>query len=569
MTRFCKIFFLVAFSMLMCMGVELSAQTQAAAENSIIDAVSKFNERDYAGASIILEEILKKYPENDAAHYYLGMCNVYLDKMPEAEKRLKKAVELDSTNFWYRSRLATYYMITKEPEMTVAIYEDLLKDFPKKTDIYFELIDLYLAQKQNEKALETLDQIETLFGKNEPTAMTRFQLLNQMGQAEQAYKNLEEFNKEYSSAQVAVVLGDYQLQMYKDSLAIAYYDEALDLMPGYPAALVGKAEAYRLSRNYDKFFPVLTEFVKNENLIPIAKAEYVKALYTRSDPKFIMRYMPQMDVLLNSFVEAHPGDSTSLTTAGLYYYTTGRNDKAKECLKKTVELYPESLSASASYAELLAYLKDWAELSRFGREASEKFPQEPGFIEMAVGADYNSGRIDDAISLAKTIVKTSAKDTSKLMYAYSILGDMYHEKGDSKKAYQAYDKALKINPTYSPVLNNYAYFLSLEGKKLSKAAKMSKITVDKEPDNPTYLDTYGWILHLQGKSAEAKPLFKHAMLYGGKESAVILDHYAEVLYSLGEYDLAYMYWRQAAAKNKGELINLDEKVAERKQKEKK
>jgi predicted Zn-dependent protease len=94
---------------------------------------------------------------------------------------------------------------------------------------------------------------------------------------------------------------------------------------------------------------------------------------------------------------------------------------------------------------------------------------------------------------------------------------------------------------------------------------MSKRTVEADPDNATYLDTFGWILFLQGKALEAKPFFKKAMLYGGKESAVIMDHYAEVLYELKEYDLAFVYWNLARKKNvDGEVPGLDEKIAARK-----
>ena len=93
---------------------------------------------------------------------------------------------------------------------------------------------------------------------------------------------------------------------------------------------------------------------------------------------------------------------------------------------------------------------------------------------------------------------------------------------------------------------------------------MSKKTVEAEPDNATYLDTYAWILHLQGRDKDAKPYFKHAMLYGGKDSAVIMDHYAEVLYALGEYDLAQVYWSQAKAKDtEGEIPDLEMRVAAR------
>ncbi len=43
-------------------------------------------------------------------------------------------------------------------------------------------------------------------------------------------------------------------------------------------------------------------------------------------------------------------------------------------------------------------------------------------------------------------------------------------------------------------LNNYAYYLSEQGKDLHKAESMSYKTIKAEPNNGTYLDTYAWIL---------------------------------------------------------------------------
>jgi tetratricopeptide (TPR) repeat protein len=104
----------------------------------------------------------------------------------------------------------------------------------------------------------------------------------------------------------------------------------------------------------------------------------------------------------------------------------------------------------------------------------------------------------------------------------------------------------------------------MEGRSLKKALAMSRKTIEAEPDNATYLDTYGWILYLLGKPEEAKSHFKHAMLYGGKESVVVLDHYAEVLFALGEYDRAMVYWNQALRKNNGDVPDLQERVDKRK-----
>ena len=111
----------------------------------------------------------------------------------------------------------------------------------------------------------------------------------------------------------------------------------------------------------------------------------------------------------------------------------------------------------------------------------------------------------------------------------------------------------------------YVSSIGIDGKKLKKAHDMSRKVIEAQPDNATYLDTYGWILHLQGKSEEAKKHFKRAMVYGGKDSAVIMDHYAEVLFALKEYDMAFLYWNLARQKNAGDIPYLDEKIRQRKE----
>ena len=178
-------------------------------------------------------------------------------------------------------------------------------------------------------------------------------------------------------------------------------------------------------------------------------------------------------------------------------------------------------------------------------ESAKKFPEQTYFLEMASSAEFSLKNYDKVIENSEILLSKAQGDSARTLSALSTLGDMYHMKGDKKKSYNYYKKALKINPDYAPVLNNYAYYLSVEGKDLKKAYKMSKKTIEKEPDNATYLDTFGWILHLMGKDIEAKPIFKHAMLYGGKNSRTILLHYARVLEKLGEKDLAEVYRGQA------------------------
>ena len=359
------------------------------------------------------------------------------------------------------------------------------------------------------------------------------------------------------------ILGDLELSKYDDSTAVRYYDEALELDSSYPPALIGKAEACRMYRRYDEYFPVLDRFVESPATGSTEKTEYLSNLVEKSDPNFIKRFQPQLDTTMLKLAQAHPQDSLVYNLRGLYYFYTGRSDDAVGQFRQCVDEYPESYDAAATLIEFLMYDQRWEDLAAEGRLAFERFPQETAFLEMASVGDFNLKEYDRVLQLCEKVLEVAPGDSSKTLRAWSTIGDIWHQKGDAKKSYKAYDKALKINPNYIYVLNNYAYYLSQEGRKLKKAYAMSKKTIEAEPDNATYLDTFGWILYLQGKALEAKPFFKHAMLYGGKESPVIMDHYAEVLYALKEYDLASVYWNMARQKNDGDIPDLEERIEAR------
>lgn len=534
--------------------ITVSAQTRAAkvvnGDGLLIDAVQEYENGNWKNASTILDEIIKMVPENDAAYYYRGLCSMRLNNATGAEKDLKHAVALDSTNYWYRYMLAGLYGMTGRTVLTTDMYESLLKDFPKKGDLYYSLANLYINQQQYDKALSTIRDIETQFGKSDGTVMTKFNILRQQNKNEEAFKELEEYNKEYSSPQVLSILGDYEMGMYNDSTALAYYNEALSIDKSCFPALLGKAEAYRITRKYPQYFEALDELMADRSAPSEGKANYLQAIIRQTDPRFIKSFQHQFDSTMTVAMDAHPSDSLIMETAGLYYFLTDRKQEAAGMFRQITKLNPDSKGAMASYIQILAYMQDWKQVVAVSDSALTKFPDEIGFIDYANAGEFNLKNYKGVIANCEKMLRIAPRDSAVAVTAWSMMGDVYHLMNDTPKAYKAYDNVLKIAPGYAPVLNNYAYYLSEEGKKLKKAYTMSKKTVEAEPDNATYLDTFGWILYLQGKALEAKPFFKHAMLYGGKDSATILNHYAAVLEALGENDLAKVYRQQA--KNKAE-----------------
>jgi Tfp pilus assembly protein PilF len=113
------------------------------------------------------------------------------------------------------------------------------------------------------------------------------------------------------------------------------------------------------------------------------------------------------------------------------------------------------------------------------------------------------------------------------------------------KAFMAYSDALHYDQNNIPVLNNYAYFLSLTGRGLDKALSMSQRAVALDSGNFTYIDTYAWILHLLGRDVEAKQQMQRALSLGGQLDGDILAHYGDILWALGEKFMAETYWKKA------------------------
>lgn len=332
--------------------------------------------------------------------------------------------------------------------------------------------------------------------------------MGQVGKATDIYLSLLDRKPgKYRGAITLTMRAEDYLYKRQDSLALANYDAALEYDPGYAPALLGKAEIYRMKGNFAAYFSQVHSYVVNPDADAFTKCRYLNELTSHIDGRTYQVWHVQLDSLMSGCVETHPGDSSALKMAGRWFYGTGDKPRGERYFAEFLRLYPDCAEAHFIHLSLLHEKED----------------------------------IEGMISECKELLSIVGDNKGHTLSAISTMGDCYYRLGDNAAAYECYEKALKLDPEDLSVLNNYAYYLCLEGKKLAKAEKMSRITVEKEPDNATYLDTYGWILHLRGKNKEAKPYFKHAMLYGGKENKEVLYHYSVILEALGEMELSSYY----------------------------
>ncbi|MDO4735718.1 MAG: tetratricopeptide repeat protein [Bacteroidia bacterium] len=543
------------------------AQSSVEQTSLLLDGVREYKEANYTKAKEHFNKLLEINPESDAAYYYLANIALANEDLTLGELYLDKCLSLDSTNFWYADLQAQILLYNKKVPQAIAVYEKMLSMYPKKSNIYYSLVNLYMNNKDVEKTKQMLVKIEQLQGKSEALAMTYFNLYRSQSNWDGALKYLVEFDKEFQSARVESIIGDLYANRFNDSLAIHYYNKALSLDHQYAPAICGKAEVYRQAGDYPTFFSTVEPFIANEQYPSKVKSEYMIQLIQSG--AFAGKYRSPMDSLVLSFEKTHAKDTTALYFVAAYFGQGGDAHKCLKTLRKAHYLYPDNPSAMFQYITYLYSLNQWEELEKEVARVSETFKGNTDLIQLDAIAKWKREKYSESIQAYNKLenIALERKDTALLAQSYASKGDIYYTIKDFKKCYSEYKKALKYKPTDPALLNNYAYYLCTEGKNLKLAYQMSEQSIKAEPDNPTYLDTFGWILYLLDKPLEAKAQFKHAMLFGGKENATILDHYAEVLFALKEYDLAFIYWDKAASLEPE--LGIEEKVKLRKQQIKK
>ena len=85
---------------------------------------------------------------------------------------------------------------------------------------------------------------------------------------------------------------------------------------------------------------------------------------------------------------------------------------------------------------------------------------------------------------------------------------------------------------------------------------MSKRCNELEPNNGTYQDTYAWILYCLAEYESALEWIERAIKNGGDKSAVIIEHYGDILFKLGQKQKAVNQWKRAKSIGEGsDLLN--------------
>lgn len=212
-----------------------------------------------------------------------------------------------------------------------------------------------------------------------------------------------------------------------------------------------------------------------------------------------------------------------------------------------LELFRDHSDDPEVLAALQQFFSQTDRLGEFTAKLEQRLAGEPWNFMLAtvlVETYADRQRVPEATHVIDRMRKAAANDADLL---YQVAG-LYSRIGNSPGADHVLAEVLGIDPSFAGASNDLAYSWAEQGKNLNEAEALVRRAVSAEPDNPSFLDSMGWVLYKRGKFAEALASLKRAAGPDGQADPIVLDHLGDTLYRLGNRDQAAHQWRQAAGR---------------------
>jgi tetratricopeptide (TPR) repeat protein len=461
---------------------------------------------------------------------------------------LKKSVELEPDNATYLETLANAYLNQRKYKEAIDALELLCEKNRDRDDVLALLIQLYEQESDYDNAIRTLGRLETIEGKSERLSYAKSDLYTKKGDKKAAIAEMKTLADQYPNDNNYRCL--YANTLYingQKKKAVAIYDKVLKEEPDNRNAQMAMVAYYNDQKDSANVNRMIERVLFNKNASTSDRVALMRQVIGESeeaggDSTRVLQ-------LFHRLIDMPQADSDmALFCASYMNMKKMPNDSIRQVLEKVLEVSPDHAAARLQLVSYAWQAGDRDRIIELCKAARQYNPDEMAFYYYQGIAYYQKDDLDNALNAFQNGIGviTSDSDPSIVSDFYAVMGDILHQKGMAKEAFEAYDSCLVWKEDNIGCLNNYAYYLSEQGIRLDDAEKMSYRTIKAEPKNATYLDTYAWILFMQKRYDEAKTYIDQTLENDSTPSAVLFEHAGDIYYHVGDKEKALEYWQEAS-----------------------
>ncbi len=529
-----------------------------------VEAVRQQDMGNYENAFEIFRRCEQIKPDAAETCFALGAFYMAFDQDSIGMYYLKRAVALEPENADFCERLARTYLYKDRVKEAAEVYEKLVALTDEPSQYLDVLIRIYEQQRDYEKMLATLNRLEVQEGQQEEITLSKMQVLSFMGDEDGAYKELKSLVDAHPfDMNLQVMMGNWLVSNARKDEALATFRKVLQEEPDNAQCQMSLMDYYNAEGNTVQADSLLYTMLVNPRTEPQTRVTLVRNWAKSLDAdKDSLKMMQMFDNVL-----ALPQKSSELMEMKVQFLSAlgAPKDSIRNGWEKVLQISPENVQARLNLIQLMWEDSIDDNVIRECRKAVEYVPDSPLLYYYLGLAEAINQHNEEAVATLRKATAYIEKDTPQRMSAemYMLLGDCLQRLHRSKEAYCAYDSCLVYEPDMVMCLNNYAYYLSVEGIDLKRAEKMAYRAITAEPNSATYLDTYAWILYKQKRYEESRIYIDQALKSDTDSvhlSGDIMEHAGDIYYRLGYVDKAREFWQKALPLGVDNQALLEKKV---------
>lgn len=210
---------------------------------------------------------------------------------------------------------------------------------------------------------------------------------------------------------------------------------------------------------------------------------------------------PQKAVTFYSLAaKVDPKDAGVHYALGNTLLAVGKNEAATAELKAATGLEPTNVRGWTALGAAEMKGRDFPSALTAFETAIKLQPKYLGAQLGRADALLMLNRNEDAVAAYQDALKLSPHSAVIL----GRLGTAQQQAGHLDAAETAYRAAVAANPHDPAVLNDLAYFLAEQGRKLDDALRFAKEAVERAPKASVYVDTLAWVYRARGDLPDAE-----------------------------------------------------------------
>lgn len=509
-------------------------------------------------------------PENSAIAYYLGYSRLMKSNLSVSDslfssslRMMRKHVDAHPEDKYEAMLYANGNMIANQVQEGLRVLKIQAERNPHNVEVQLSIADAYARLEDYRNAIAAYDSVQQWQGQSVQLSARKvraYQALNDTVGAIGEMRSLlatAPRNVDYNLA-----MGNMMLMFGERDSAITYYDKAQQYEPENGATYLAKAQFYNAigdSVNYDQqtYQALVSKDLDVASKVEVL-ADYARHLLVAKDSS------ARTENLFKVLIEQHPNEPQIRMLFSDYLAAKDDMKGAAEQMDYAVNLDPTDAQAWNRLLVLNIISENYEAAIAAGDRAIELNPNNIELYGYIAPAYYNIKQYDKAIEVyKKALAAVDSTDTEHRSMFLGGMGDAKFSMGDTIGAFALYDQAIEFDPNNVSILNNYAYFLTLCNRDLDKAERMSAKTVQAEPQNATFLDTYAWVFYKRKEYTMAQLYIEMAIKNERRPSSDIYDHYGDILLAVGNKQEALKQWKKALELDAGnkELLEKVEKLA--------